>query len=237
VRKLISLTVGLLALALAATAFATVTKQNLEVGISPAKKSSKSKPRPVKLTLRSFVTTDDGSKASPASRVTIKFPKGFAFNGSKFKTCSAATLNANQINSCPSGSKLGGGTAIVNATPVVTDPVTAKITVFNDKGDKVNIFAQPAVGQPNNLVGKIKKSGGGIVLDVVVPPLHTIPGQPDATLIDLKTTIGGTAKKSGKTYGIITAPTKCPSGGWAFSAAYTHQDGQHLTADSKVKCS
>src|SRR5437660_7835213 len=79
-----------------------------------------------------YVITDPAAIQPPVNnRIQISFAKGGKWNGSKFPKCSASTLLGKGPKGCPSKSKLGTGTGVGYAKPVVTDPVNAQLTLFN----------------------------------------------------------------------------------------------------------
>ena len=61
--------------------------------ISPSKAGTTKKPKSVKLQIKLTTTTTDGSVPPSANHVILFLPRGLIFQGSKFKSCSAATIN------------------------------------------------------------------------------------------------------------------------------------------------
>ena len=135
-------------------------------------------------------------------------------NARFFPKCSPAALRARGPRACPKGSKLGTGSAIGAAPPIVTDPVNAKITLFNGTLDGRNptiiIYALPDLGPVMTLPGVLRSGRGtpyGYVLDTPVPPIKTLPSAPDAsvTFFDA-TTRDLTVKRRGRTIHYIDSP-------------------------------
>src|SRR5215207_1196833 len=123
-RRLTGALLGTVAvLALAGAAYAAVT-----VSISATMKPGKAnKPTGLYVDIKS---TDPAAEQPPImNRIVIRFDKGGKFNARKFKRCSLAKLQARGPNGCPSGSKIGTGTGVGMAKPVVTDPVNGKLTL------------------------------------------------------------------------------------------------------------
>lgn len=241
-RKLVIAAVACAALVVAGVVHAQSSGnavQTLTVKVKPAKAGSKKKPRGVTLDVTTLLTTRDGSKASPATRTVVSFAKGLKFNSSKFPTCNQTSLEQNGPSGCPKGSQVGKGSAIVDARPVIATPINGTTLGFNAKGSKILLYTVTTVpiSTSTTLVGTLKKASGkyGTKLDVVIPPLPTLPGQPNATITKFQLTTKATIKKGKKKYNYIEAPTTCKKS-WPFAGKFTFEDGTTLTASSTVKC-
>src|SRR2546425_5970928 len=93
-----------------------------------------------------FEASDPAADQPPImNKIVINFAKGGKWNGKKFPKCTIAILNSKGPSGCPKGSKLGSGTGVGYAKPVVTDPVSAKLTIFNG-GSQILVFALPDLG-------------------------------------------------------------------------------------------
>jgi len=177
-------------------------------------------------------------------RLVIKLDGGAKFNPTKFKRCKLTTLQARGPRECPKASKIGTGTGIGLARPVVNDPVNAKLTVFNGdrQGGKntILVYVFPDLGPTFVSVGKISKSGGKWNLDFSIPAIKTLPSAPDASVsyIKTKTPIKRvTKKRHGKKrkYYLIVAPKKC-KGSWKGSGTFYFRTGEVLKVPLKQKC-
>lgn len=88
---------------------------------------------------------------------------------------------------------------------------------------------------------KLPDSGRfGNKFDFPVPPIPTVPGSPNASVLDFSTTLGATNRVKEKrrtvTHHLITAPKTCPAGGWPFRGEFTFVDGSSAAAETTVKC-
>ncbi len=225
-RKLSVICLSFVALvALTGNAAAATTKQTLDLKIS-TNKAGKSPT----LTAKFKTFTDDGSKPSPGTNTKVYLPKGMKINSSKFKSCSKSTLESSGATACPSGSKVGSGSATVDASPLVAAPLVATVTAFNGGSGKLELFIQITQGAPTTLVleGKLKSASGkfGKVLDVNIPKLP-VPGDVKISITDF------TVKLSGKNY--LTNPTTCNKT-WAFQGLSAFEDGTKVKEDVTVKC-
>jgi len=165
-----------------------------------------------------YVITDPAAIQPPVNnRIQISFAKGGKWNGAKFPKCSAGALLSKGPKGCPSKSKLGTGTGVGFAKPVVTDPVQAKLTLYNG-GSSVLVYVFPDLGPTFVVTCKIV---GGYNLDCTIPPIKTLPNAPDAATATVKTK---TTPKSIKT-AMGPAPDAAGTGGPPFSAK-EEQDGR-----------
>jgi hypothetical protein len=81
------------------------------------------------LNLGATIGTTDGTKPSPLSNLVFLFPHA-TVNADAFPTCTVIKLKAHGAKGCPRGSRLGQGTSLINASPLL-NPAHADITMFN----------------------------------------------------------------------------------------------------------
>ncbi len=211
-RLITALAVGAGVLAVAGAAYAAVTV-TFSAKMSPNKAN---KPAALSVGINS---ADPAAEQPPImNRIVIKFDKGGKFDAKRFKRYTLAKLQARGTNGCPSGSKIGTGTGVGMAKPVVTDPVNGKLTLFNGARvggkDTVLVYVFPDLGPTFVSVGKVSKRSGRYTLDFNIPPIKTLPSAPDAsvTSVRTKTPVKRVTKRSGKRkrkYYLIVAPSKC----------------------------
>jgi hypothetical protein len=237
-RRLIAIPVAALGvLAIAGAAYAAVT-----VTVSVTAKPNKAN-KPTGLNVN-ILSSDPAAEQPPImNRIVIKLPGG-KYNGSRFPRCKLSTLQAKGPSGCPSGSKIGTGTGVGMARPVVTDPVNGKLTLFNGTRqggeDTVLVFVLPDLGPTFVSVGKVIRTSGGYTLDFSVPPIKTLPSAPDASVISVKTKTPVkkiTKRRHGKRtkYYLIIAPRKCKAT-WKGSGTFYFATGQKITVPISQKC-
>jgi hypothetical protein len=237
-KKLIAvLGVGAIAAVLASSAFAAVTI----VFKADAKPGKAGKPTGLNV---DFTVTEPGQPQPPIlNRVVIKLNKGGKYNSSKFPRCNLATLQAKGPTGCPGKSKIGSGTGVGRALPVVEDPVNGKLTLFNGSKvggkDAVLVYVFPDLGPTFVVVCKISKKVSGAfdyTLDCGIPPIKTLPSAPDASVVETKTkTQKKIIKKGKKKYALIVAPKKC-SGKWKAEAQFFFATGETAKTPYSGKC-
>ena len=229
-----ALTVGVGALAVVGVAYAAVTV-SFSATVSPNKAN---KPTGLFVSIKS---TDPAADQPPImNRIVIKLNKGGKFNASKFPRCKLTTLQAKGPSGCPKGSKIGTGSGVGMARPVVTDPVNGKLTLFNGDRqggkDTVLVFVLPDLGPTFVSGGKISKSGGRYTLDFTIPPIKTLPSAPDASVVSVKTkTPVKKIRKGRHKYYLIIAPKKC-TGHWKGTGTFFFTTGETRTVPISQKC-
>jgi len=224
--------VGVACLALASLAYGAV-QVAFTASVNPNKAN---KPAGLKIKL---VSSDPAAPQPPVmDRITIKLNAGGKYNGSKFPKCSLNALNQKGPKGCPSKSKIGSGTGVGYAKPVVTDPVQAKLTIFNG-GNKVLVYVFPDLGPTFVTVGNIihKKDGPyDYTLDFKVPPIKTLPSAPDASVGTVDTnTPKKTIKKGKKKISLIVTPKKC-TGTWKAEGDFHFATGETIKSPISMKC-
>jgi hypothetical protein len=238
-KKLIAILGAVVALAVVATTAYGAVSIVFTANASPAK-AGKSTGLKV-----NFTVSEPGQPQPPIlNRVVIKLQTGGKYNSSKYPRCNLASLQAKGPNACPSKSRIGTGTGIGRALPVVEDPVNGKLTLFNGSKsggkDTVLVYVFPDLGPTFVVVCKITKKVSGnfdYTLDCSIPPIKTLPSAPDASVVETKTTTKrATIRKGKRKYPLIVAPKKC-SGTWKAEAQFFFQTGETAKTPYSGKCS
>jgi hypothetical protein len=233
---------GIAALAVAAPAVAADHTQNLVFGATLLDQP-KGQPWAVDLNVDAVLGTTDGSLAAPLHHVRLQFPAGAKVNATQFPTCEPKTVAASL--SCPKASKLGTGLAQVDARPLVSSLLPAKLALFNGKGtaSKRSLFLTASTedsGIEVNLVlnGTLARIGGrySYQFDLDIPDVIAVSGAPPVAINGFDINVGGRTKKHGRKIAFIDAPTKCPSGGWPFTGQFTFGDGTAPLLSSHLAC-
>jgi Bacterial Ig-like domain (group 1) len=148
----------------------------------------------VNISLR--LSEPDGSKVSPITEIVMHLPAGMVRNFAQFPTCATLALQSNP-KACPRDSKVGSGTALFDARPIISEPLPAKVTAFNGENGELLLHLFPALGPPIVIVGTPSDGPAGPVLTFAVPPVHTLPDVPDASLFQLLLSLGETLSPGG----------------------------------------
>jgi hypothetical protein len=248
-RRLVAIVIaGAVALTGAASAEAAVT-QSVDFTVKVVRKDRNKSFGG--LTLRTVLKIDDPGQPKPPAltNTTLKFPKGAKVNAKYFKRCSPSRLAARGVRGCPSASIIGRGKAQGNARPIVNNLINAQITMFNGQPKNGNptiiIYAVPDLSGPITIVGELKRGGGnyGYVLDVDVPPIPTLPGQPNAAVSFFDaTTIDRTVRRRGRTIHYIEGPVVCNGtyflldGSFSYDGGITNQVFETFTLRGGPRC-
>jgi hypothetical protein len=218
-------------LAGAVVANATVT-QSVEFTVKAVKKDRHKARGGLTLRTTFRIADDTGAKPPPVTNTTLRFPKGAGLNARYFKKCSASALQSKGPSGCPAASVIGRGTATGDARPIIAE-VKAKITLFNGASvsgaPSIIVYAQPEISAPIVIQGAIKPQKGGpygYVLSVDVPPIPTLPGQPNASVVFFDaTTLDRTVKRKRRTIHYIEGPILCDGTYFLLDGAFTYEGG------------
>jgi hypothetical protein len=224
----------------ATSAFGVTNTLDQEFGVKLIKQPP-GQPWAIGLNVHSVIDTTTGEKPSTLKSITFLFPHA-KVNAKYFKTCDPVKLGGAGPKACPAGSKLGSGTALADARPLV-NPVHATITMYNAKpknGNPVFIFYAQATEVAVNIViqAELKRSSGkyGYRLEVPIPRIPTLPGQDDASIHEIDVDVAASTRYRGKTVYLLQAPTSCPAGGFPFQTTFGFYDDSSLTSNSAISC-
>jgi hypothetical protein len=195
-----------------------------------------------------------GGVPTPVRHSILRFPAGLELVVPQLRSCGPARLRARGVGGCPAQSVLGRGSALVEANEG-SQTVTEEVSLWLILGPLHNI--QPTVevlgqgytpfDQRTVLVGTMLAAGGpyGESLTLSIPPISTLPLEPDASIVAFSLTIGAdTPRTAGKTAGqrddqaanTVRLPHVCPPGGFPFAAEFLYADGSSGSASATVPC-
>jgi hypothetical protein len=202
------------------------------------------------------VSTTTGRVPSPLTGLELLYPAnlGLATSGLGLATCTTPTIEALGAAGCPSDSQMGYGQTLVEVPfgpEVLQETATTKIYMAHlNHGHLGLIFyangEEPVDAQivfPGLVLPASQPYGGDLA--TTIPLVPTLPGAPDAAVVELSSTIG----PEHLTYyellhgryhpyhprGIIL-PRTCPPAGFQFAARFTFQDTTHASAHTTVPC-
>jgi hypothetical protein len=202
------------------------------------------------------VSTPPGRAPSPVTDVELLLPHGLSIATSDLglETCQPAQLEANGLAGCPPDSLMGRGSAAAQV-PFGATSVTerAPIDLFSgplqDGHPQLLFFAEGEYPVLANIIfGAVvlpAQAPFGGALNATLPLVPSVTDGPDVALVRLTTTIGAkgivySERVKGKTIHFrprgIVLPKSCPSGGFAFAAHLSFQDGTQAGAGAVVPC-
>jgi hypothetical protein len=169
----------------------TATGQKQDAGVA---QTSVSGSTVVNITTNLTHPSDPGTNVSQTTGLDIGLPSGMTRAFANFPTCQKATLEQYGPAGCPQGSRIGTGTGTMDARPVVTDPIQALISIFNGDNGHLLLYVFPDLG-PTSVAEGVPNASG--VLVFTIPPLHTLPSAPDASITQLNLSLGATGSGGG----------------------------------------
>jgi hypothetical protein len=191
---------------------------------------------------------------SPVIAMSLFYPAniGLVTSGLGLQTCAVIQLEAN--GRCPANSLMGYGNALVEF-PIGSESlleegqITTWMAPVHDGHLALLFYAEAPAPIFATLIftGQIREAqapfGGQIATSI--PPIETLPGAPDASLLHLTATVGPMnvtyyARYRGKRIPYhpngLRLPETCPRGGFPFAANFTFLDGSHARAKAAVPC-
>jgi len=202
------------------------------------------------------ISTPSGQTPSPLTSIELLYPGnlGIASSSLGLETCSPTSLEQNGLAGCPANSLMGRGSALV-AVPFGPRILLEQASITLLSGPVQNghlgllFFASGEIPVLANLVfpGLVLPANApfGGLLDATLPPVPSVPGGPDASVLRLQTTIGPRhityyERVNGRTIAFhpkgILLPKSCPRGGFPFTANLTFQNTAHASASTAVPC-
>ena len=174
-----------------------------------------------------------GQKADRVSKIKFVMAKGTRTSTSGLKLCSKSKLQSKGPSGCPSGSKVGSGSATIITGISVFDPVRASVQVFAKKNGLLTyILTTQGVSSVVDLALKGNTITAPVPAKCVVPNESPAQGCPSGEAVIKILTVKILPK--GK---LIQTPKSCPSTGqWINKATYTYANGDTETEKSNSPC-
>lgn len=249
-RRLAALTTAAAALAASAAPAAQAADHTnrLNIGAELVRQQAGGKPWVVNLLLGADMGMSDGSTPSPVTNMHFAFTSGAKVHPEAFKVCQPQVLEQKGPSGCPSGSKIGSGTAMAVALGA---DFPADVTVFNGpkKGHdrQILVFARAIETVTVAMTGTLRTTHGryGYELDLPVPPIHTVGGSDnDASITAFDVKVGAWGRKTVRRHHhrrtvkvpFVEAPKSCRAPGWPFAAEFTYADGAKGSSSATISC-
>lgn len=181
----------------------------------------------------------------PVRRAILRFPSGLGIEIPHLRSCSIARLRARGPSGCSAQSELGRGHALAEAmagSQLITENISLWLFLgpFHNLEPSFEIFGQGIT--PFNervvLTGTVLPDhppyGEDLVLSV--PPIPTVPLEPEASMASMTLTVGTTKSPHPNQANTIVVPTSCPTGGFPFAAEITYADGSSGSTLADAVC-
>ena len=202
------------------------------------------------------IATTTGQVPSPLTGLDLYYPAnlGIGTSGLGLETCSAATLEIDGPEGCPSQSQMGYGKGLVEVPfgpELLHETTQTSIFMAHIHEGHLGLLFYAEGHSPvsaqiafSGLVLPAKNPFGGD-LATTIPLVPTLPGAPNAALVQLRSTIGPLhltyfEHTRGKFLPYhprgIVLPLTCPRGGFRFAATFAFENGSHTSARTAVPC-
>jgi hypothetical protein len=182
---------------------------------------------------------------SPVSRAVVKLPAGLGLDIPSLRSCSAARLQAHGAGGCPPQSRIGSGRALVEAhagSLVITESISLSLFVGPPQSFQpaFEILGQGFTPMEKRIVlgGAVAPSDApyGEEMVINIPPVPTLPLEPDASMATLTLTVGTNAHRLARGANTVVVPRSCPAGGFPFAAEFTYADGSTGNVLATASC-
>jgi hypothetical protein len=202
------------------------------------------------------IKTTEGLAPPPLTSINLHMPAGMNYTETTLglAICQPEVLAKEGLAGCPANSRLGFGSAYVevpfgNGSGTELPAIQAVMGPSNNGNIVVLFYANGKSPVSAQLVfkGEVQPASSpfGSQLATLVPPIPSVPGGNNVTILSVKATIGPEdltyeKKVHGKLVHFkplgIGVPEHCPRGGFPFSASFTFEDGSATSTSTKVPC-
>lgn len=243
--------VALLCLLVPAGSEAVSEQAKLHASFSPNRLGA-----PTTISFGFVLSTTEGTAPPPLTGLVLRMPAGMNYTTTTLglAICQPAALLARGLAGCSPNSRLGYGTAFVEVPFGVGSgheiPDIQALSGPSPNGNLVVLFYANGVFPVSaqlTFSGEVLPDSGsfGSQLQTSVPPVSSVPGGPDVSILSVKTTIGPShltyyKHRHGHLVAFhprgVSVPERCPRGGFPFAAEFTFQDESHASATTAVPC-
>jgi hypothetical protein len=249
---LLTLTLLVLVCAVAPTAArATSERASLSASFSPNRLGA-----PTTISFGFRLSTTAGAAPPPLTALDLRMPAGMNYTRTTLglAICHPAALLANGLKGCSPNSRLGYGSALVEVPFGVGTgheiPEVQALSGPSPNGNLVVLFYANGlfpVSAQLTFSGEVLPDSGrfGSQLATTVPPVTSVPGGPDVSIVSVQTTIGPShltyyKHVHGRRVAFhprgVAVPERCPRGGFPFAAEFTFQDQSRTSAETSIPC-
>lgn len=178
-------------------------------------------------------------------RMSLRFPAGLVLELPHLRSCGASRLRARGPTGCPTASVLGRGRALVEAH-LGSQTTSESISLWIFLGPLRNL--QPTVmifGRGYTPFDERVVFSGSLVEDHVpygerlvmsIPPIETLPLEPDASIVTFSLTVGATKPSRKHDQNTVLVPSSCPVGGFPVAGELAYADGTDGSTSATIPC-
>ncbi|MFI5010609.1 MAG: hypothetical protein ACHQDY_10070 [Solirubrobacterales bacterium] len=193
---------------------------------------------PAALTLKIDYTGAPHRVPAPATHTLLHLPAGLIFDLSSVSACPRAqALHAR----CPASSRVGVGSTVAIAhlgSQTLTENATVNAYRGANQGGHPTMLISSQGITP--LIERVLITGVlqrdrppyGVELALSIPPIPTLPTEPNASIFHFTLTIGGAHGPRA----LVRVPRSCPASGFPFGADFTFADGSTGSTTTTARC-
>jgi hypothetical protein len=181
----------------------------------------------------------------PVRRAVLRFPAGLNLEDPNLRSCATVRLRVHGASGCPAQSEIGRGYAIAQAlagSQIVTEDIRLWIFLgpLESSGPTFEILGQGYTPFEERLVltgtGLSDSPPYGEDMVLSIPPIPTLPLEPDASIVTLSLTVGVSKPRHPREANTVAVPSSCPTGGFPFAGEFTSADGSTGSALATSPC-
>ncbi len=197
----------------------------------------------LQLTIR--YTGGESGVPSPVRRSVLRFPVGLGVEIPHLRSCPIAQLRAQGPSACPAQSQLGHGQALAEAqagSQVITEKISLSLFLgpFHNLQPTFEILGRGYTPFDERVVltGTVLPDRAPYGEDLVlsIPPIPTLPLEPDASIVSMSLTVGTSKPRHPLNANTVVVPSSCTAGGFPFAAEFTYADGSTSDALASAPC-
>lgn len=186
-----------------------------------------------------------GEVPAPVNRIVLHLPAGLGIDLRGVGSCPKARLERRGASGCASRLQIGRGRAVLAVhAGSQTIPESAILSAFRgptqDGKPTLEILGQgeTPLYQRAVIVGVLRGDHPpyGAKIDLSIPPIPTLTGEPNASISELSLTVGAGGNPRAHVAGAIVVPHSCPISGFPFAADFAFEDGSTASAAAKAPC-
>jgi len=194
-------------------------------------------------TLRIAYADQQDPVPEPVSHAVVHLPAGLGIDLRGIGICPSSRLEKQAGRGCPASSRVGSGSSLAGAHLGATNlNETAALTAWRgpNRGGRPTLEIRGQGLTPLEesvvVVGVLEPDSApyGQKLVMTVPPIPTLPLEPNASILRFALTVG--SAHGGHGGGLIRVPHRCPAGGFPFAADFAYAGGSTSTSTATVRC-
>jgi len=194
------------------------------------------------LTLAIGYSNQQGGVPEPVTHIVVHLPAGLGINLRGVGTCSRSRLEKQMGRGCPASARAGSGSARLGAhLGAINLNENASLTAWRgpNKGGRATLQLLGVGLSP--LEEHVVVSGVlepdhapyGQQLVLSIPPIPTLTGEPNASVLHSSVRIGAAHGRLGR---LIRVPRSCPTRGFPFGADFNYAGGGSGSTTATIPC-